>query len=124
MTYPTNTFKSEVFRSISSNALAPQAITIDVPVGGYALILGLTIANKSTTPRYINLTLKKSGAVESGFILYNVALPSETSFQAIDGDKMVIERGDVLEAWGDVESDGSLDLVVSYVVYAPPGAIV
>jgi len=120
MTYPTNTFKSATYRGISSNSSAPQAISISIPEGGYALILGFTVANKSTTQRFMNLALKKSGQTEPTFILFNVALPSETSFQAIDGDKMVVERGDVLEAWSDSGANNALDVVVSYVVYAPP----
>lgn len=119
MTYPTNTFKSATYRGISSNSFAPQAISINIPEGGYALILGLTVSNKSTTERFMSLALKKFGQIESTFILYNVGLLPGTAFQVIDGDKLVIERGDILEAWGDSGENNALDLVVSYVVYSP-----
>jgi len=48
-----------------------------------------------------------------------VALPSQTSFQVIDGDKLVIQRGDTLAAWADSAGVNNIDLIISYVVYTP-----
>ncbi len=83
------------------------------------MILGVIGANKSTTTRGLNLALRKSGSASSAYLLFDVALPSQTSFQVIDGDKLVIQRGDILQAWADSAGVDSIDLVISYVVYTP-----
>lgn len=83
------------------------------------MILGIIGANKSTTTRGLNLTLQKSGSASSAYLLFDVALPSQTSFQVIDGDKLVIQRGDTLAAWADSAGVNNIDLVISYVVYTP-----
>ena len=114
MTYPVNNFYSATYSSISTNAGSPTSV-----FDSYAMILGIIGANKSTTTRGLNLTLKKSGAGQLAYLLFDVALPSQTSFQVIDGDKLVIQRGDTITAWADSAGSGSVDLVVSYVVYTP-----
>ena len=83
------------------------------------MILGIIGANKSATTRGLNLTLQKSGAAQAAYILFDVALPSQTSFQVVDGDKLVIQRGDILQAWADSPGANSIDLVISYVIYTP-----
>ena len=121
MTYPVNNFYSATYSSISTNAGSPTSVfdSSIIPASGYAMILGIIGANKSTTTRGLNLTLKKSGAGQLAYLLFDVALPSQTSFQVIDGDKLVIQRGDTITAWADSAGSGSVDLVVSYVVYTP-----
>jgi hypothetical protein len=83
------------------------------------MILGIIVANKSTATRGLNLTLKKFGNPQSAYLLYDVALPSQTSFQVIDGDKLVVQKGDVVNAWTDVSGTDLVDIVVSYVIYTP-----
>jgi hypothetical protein len=121
MTYPVNNFASATFTSISANGSLPTSVldTSIIPTGGYAMILGIIVANKSTATRGLNLTLKKLGNPQSAYLLYDVALPSQTSFQVIDGDKLVVGKGDVLNAWTDVSGAGLVDVVVSYVIYTP-----
>ena len=83
------------------------------------MILGIIGANKSTTTRGLNLVLQKNGAAQSAYILFDVALPSQTSFQVVDGDKLVVQRGDALRAWADSAGVDDIDLVISFVVYTP-----
>jgi hypothetical protein len=121
MTYPVNNFYSSTYSGISANAASPTSIfdTSIIPASGYAMILGVIGANKSTTTRGLNLTLQKAGAAQSAYLLFDVALPSQTSFQVIDGDKLVVQRGDTLAAWADSAGVNNIDLVISYVVYTP-----
>jgi hypothetical protein len=121
MTYPVNNFYSSTHSSISANAGSPTSIfdTSIIPASGYAMILGIIGANKSTTTRGLNMTLQKAGSAQLAYLLFDVALPSQTSFQVIDGDKLVIQRGDTLLAWADSAGANSVDLVLSYVVYTP-----
>ena len=121
MTYPVNNFYSATYSNISSNAESPTSVfdTSLIPVGGYAMVLGITASNKSTTTRGINMTLKKSTSATSAYLLFDVALPSQTLFQIIDGDKLVVQRGDTLSAWADSAGTNLVDVVISYVVYTP-----
>jgi ABC-type arginine transport system ATPase subunit len=121
MTYPVNNFYSSTYTNISANAGAATSVfdTSIIPASGYAMVLGIIGANKSTTTRGLNMTLQKSGSAQAAHLLFDVALPSQTSFQVIDGDKLVVQRGDTLLAWADSSGANSVDLVVSYVVYTP-----
>jgi hypothetical protein len=121
MTYPTNDFDSATSTNISVSSSAPTVIFDSslIPQGGYAMILGIIASNKSSSGRGLNLTLRKSGAAQAAHILFNVALPAQTAFQIIDGDKFVVKRGDVLSAWADTAGANAVDLVISYVIYTP-----
>jgi hypothetical protein len=121
MTYPVNDFDSATYPNISANGSAPTSVfdTMAIPVGGYAMILGIVSANKSTSTRGLNLTLRKQGAATPAHILFDVALPSQTAFQVINGDKLVVKRGDTLAAWVDGAGINTTDLVISYVIYTP-----
>jgi hypothetical protein len=121
MTYPVNNFYSSTYPGISANANSPTSVfdTSIIPASGYAIILGVIATNKSTTTRGINLTLQKAGAGTPAHILFDVALPSQTAFQVISGDKLVIQRGDTLQAWADSGGANLIDMVISYVVYTP-----
>lgn len=83
------------------------------------MILSIMAANKSQTTRGFNATLQKSGSASSAYLLYDVAVPSQTSFEVIDGNKFVLQRGDALKAWIDSNGTNSVDIVVSYVIYTP-----
>lgn len=121
MTYPVNNFDSGTYSNISANGASPTSVfdTMVIPQGGYALVLGIVASNKSTVTRGLNLTLKKNGGATEAYILYDVALPSQTAFQVINGDKLVVKRGDTLAAWVDGAGTNSVDLVISYVTYTP-----
>ena len=121
MTYPINIFDSSTYPDISDDGATPTAIldTAAIPQDGYALILGISVANKSAEVRGLNLTLRKNGDVQAAHLLFNVAIPPQTGFQVIDGDKLVVKRSDVLEAWVDEAGADTTDLVISYVIYTP-----
>lgn len=124
MTYPVNNFYSSTYRNISANGNSPTSVfdTNAIPASGYAMVLGIIASNKSTNTRGLNLTLQKSGAAQAAHILFDVALPSQTAFQVIDGDKLVIQRGDTLRAWADSSGANLVDMVISYVIYTPPAS--
>lgn len=121
MTYPVNNFYSQTYANVSANNGSPTSIldTSAIPASGYAMILGIIASNKSTSSRGLNITLQKSGAAQQAHILFDVALPSQSAFQVIDGDKLVVQRGDTLRAWVDPGGSSLVDMVVSYVIYTP-----
>jgi hypothetical protein len=121
MTYPVNNFYSSTYTNVSANSAAATSVfdASLIPVGGYAMILSIIAANKSQTTRGINMTLQKSGSASSAYLLYDVAVPSQTSFEVINGNKFVLQRGDSLRAWIDSGGTNSVDMVVSYVIYTP-----
>lgn len=121
MTFPVNTFNSATYKNISSNGASSTSIfdTSAIPAAGYAMVLSIVASNKSTTTRGINATLKKSGATDSAYVLYDVALPSRTAFEVISGNKLILKKGDELKAFADADGTDSIDVIVSYVIYTP-----
>lgn len=119
--YPTNTFLSKTFSNISVSSGAAISVfdSNEIPEGGHIMVLGLIAANKSTTSRSFNLTLKKSGSNDTAYILFDIAIPTREAFEMINGNKVVINRGDTLKMWTDSNGVDLLDVVVSYVVYTP-----
>lgn len=121
MTYPVNNFYSSTYTNISANSASATTVfdTSLIPANGYAMILSVISANKSQTTRGLNMTLQKAGSATSAYLLYDVALPSQTSFEVIEGNKFVLQRSDILKAWVDSAGLNSVDAVISYVIYTP-----
>lgn len=121
MTYPVNNFYSSTYTNISANSASATTIfdTGLIPANGYAMILSVISANKSQTTRGLSMTLQKAGSATSAYLLYDVALPSQTSFEIIQGNKFVLQRSDILKAWVDSAGLNSVDAVISYVIYTP-----
>lgn len=121
MTYPVNNFYSSAYTNVSANSASATTVfdTTLIPANGYAMILSIMVANKSQTTRGINMTLQKSGSPTAAHLLYDVAVPSQTSFEVMDGNKFVLGRNDLLKAWVDSNGANSVDMVVSYVIYTP-----
>lgn len=121
MTFPVNNFYSSTYANVSANSASATTVfdTTLIPVGGYAMILSIIAANKSQTTRGLNMTLQKSGSASAAYLLYDVAMPSQTSFEVVDGNKFVLQRGDSLKAWIDSSGANSVDVVISYVIYTP-----
>lgn len=121
MTYPVNNFYSSTYANVSANGASPTTVfdTSLIPANGYALILSVISANKAQTTRGLNMTLQKAGSASSAYLLFDVAIPSQTSFEIIQGNKFVLQRSDILKAWVDSAGINSVDLVVSYVIYTP-----
>lgn len=121
MTYPVNNFYSSTYTNVSANSGSATSVfdTSLIPSNGYALILSVIAANKSQTTRGLFMTMQKSGSASAAHLLYDVAMPSQTSFEVIDGNKFVLQRGDTLKAWIDSDGSNSVDMVISYVIYTP-----
>ncbi len=121
MTYPVNNFYSSTYTNVSANSGSSTTVfdTNLIPASGYAMILSIIASNKSQTTRGLNVTLQKSGASTSAYLLYDVAVPSQTAFEVIQGNKFVLQRGDSLKAWIDSSGANSVDMVISYVIYTP-----
>ena len=121
MTFPINDFYSATYENISSNGAASTSIfdTSAIPSSGYAMILSIVASNKSTTTRGLNVTLQKSGSANSVYMLYDVALPSRTAFEVIQGNKFILKNGDSLKAFADADGTDFIDVIVSYVIYTP-----
>lgn len=121
MTYPVNNFYSSTYTNVSANSGSSTAVfdTTLIPANGYAMILSIIAANKSQTTRGLNMTLQKSGSASAAHLLYDVAVPSQTSFEVVDGNKFVLQKGDSLRAWIDSSGANTVDMVISYVIYTP-----
>lgn len=121
MTYPVNNFYSATYRNVSANSGASTSIFDSslIPANGYAMILSMIASNKSQNSRGLNVTLQKAGSASAAHLLYDVAVPSQTSFEVIQGNKFILQRNDLLRAWVDSGGANSVDMVISYVIYTP-----
>lgn len=121
MTYPVNNFYSSTYDDVSANSGASTSIFNSdlIPPNGYAMVLSMIAANKSQTTRGLYASLQKSGSASAAYLLYDVAIPSQTSFEVIQGNKFVLQRGDTLRAWIDPDGNNSVDMIISYVIYTP-----
>jgi len=119
MTYPVNTFHSNTHPGLTTT---PGSIldSSTIPANGHALILSIMVSNKTGTNKNFNSTLRKAAGVTHTHLGYNVVIEPGMSFELLKGAKVVVNRDDVLRAWVEA-GDGSLDLVISYVVYSPAG---
>ena len=126
--YPVNKFKSSIYPAISISASSPTVIWDDAEVSsedGYGLITSLTCANKTATPRKYSLILEKNttNGTDSSYVLYEVTVPANTSFEVIQGNKFILKNGDRLKAYSDAiagTTAGVVDVTISYVVHIPP----
>jgi hypothetical protein len=122
-TFPTNSFESKAIANVSATSGSPTTLitSSDIPLGGYALVLSIIVANKSAGTRDINLRLNKQ-AGSNAMILSNVAVPAKNSFEVMNGNKFVLNYQDSISAWVDSEGANNVDIVVSYVIYTPATA--
>mgnify|MGYP001316908780 CR=1 FL=1 len=122
--YPVNKFKSSIYPNLSTNAVSPTEVYSDAEVvgEGYSLVTSMIAANKTDTPRTINLVIEKGGS-STAFLLYNVIIPANTAFEIIEGNKFILKSGDRLLCYTDAPGGttaGVVDLTVSYVVHVTP----
>jgi flagellar basal body rod protein FlgF len=125
--YPVNKFKSNIYPGLSISPASPTTVFSDSDVAGegYGFVTSIIAANKTATPRNLNLIIEKTGGgtTNSAYLLYNVTVPANTAFEVIQGNKFILKSGDKLKAFTDAEAgttSGVVDMTVSYVVHIPP----
>ena len=86
------------------------------PGGTATTIIGMNLANKTSSAITADVTLLNNGG-DSCYLVKDAPIPIGSSLVAVGGDqKVVLEAADTITAWSSVAS--SADAIVSYLVDA------
>lgn len=102
-----NTFKNSALSDVNNSGYdtlytAPSATT--------SVVLGLAIANKTAQAVTIKVQFADSSASTSHQLLNDVAIPSDTTLEALSGQKYILEAGDSLKVQSGTAS--AVDVVL------------
>lgn len=119
--FPYNEFDSLTIRNVSPSIEEPTIVYdgVDIPFCGNTTLVSLFVANKSGEDKSISFSILKMDDSQETLLFSNVLVPASEPYDILKGSKVFLKEGDVLKAWTDVNGEGLLDLVVSYVVYTP-----
>ena len=88
--------------------------TSGIPDNTYAVIIGLLTSNKNSNTRTLSLEIIPSGTATTGVLLSQINITNGTSLEVIEGDKIIMNAGDTLNAYAN--QPDSLDCQVSYML--------
>ena len=107
-----NTFKVKTKASVSNSSLAT---IYTVPSSTTTVILGLTLANKTTSAITASVQLSSDTSdTETNvdvFLLKDVSIPGSSSLEVFGGQKIVIQTTDIIKAQASTGS--ALDVALS-----------
>lgn len=83
----------------------------------FALVTSLLLCNKTTTN--LAVSAKIINGITSAYILNNLNLPPNTSYDVINGNKFTLKEGDQLFVWHGSTASNALDTVLSYTLHRP-----
>lgn len=111
-------FKSTSKPNISSSAGSPTKIVqaADIAAGRYAVLIGVSLVNRSASPAQATVQLVKSGGGGTANICYQLPLPVNSGFELEVGNKFILESGDELVAYAGASN--TVDVVCSYMTNA------
>ena len=92
-----NTFKNAIKPNVTTTGSNYDTL-YTAPAGATSIILGLALANKTTS----SVTVKVQVADASGSnpviqLLEDVSIPANTTLEVLGGQKYVLEAGDILK---------------------------
>jgi len=89
-----NTFKNAMKSNVNNGSYHPL---YTAPAGATSIILGLALANKTTSA--VTVKVQITDAAPSGTIqlLEDVSIPANTTLEVLGGQKYVLEAGDILK---------------------------
>ncbi len=83
----------------------------------FVLVTSLLLCNKTTTN--LAVSAKIVNGVTRAYILNNLNLPPNTSYDVINGNKFTLKEGDQLFVWHGSTASNALDTVLSYTLHRP-----
>jgi len=113
-------FVSTSQQNISTTAGSPTAIvsgasnTSGIPADKYGILLSVLSSNKTLEGQQITLQLVKSGDAATS-LLTSGDVPSKSSLELMQGNKIILTPGDVLQAFSEPTVSG-MDVTVSYMI--------
>ncbi|MBG45457.1 MAG: hypothetical protein CMB76_02930 [Euryarchaeota archaeon] len=112
-------FISVARSNISNNSASPTAIitgatnSSGVPSSTYGVVLSILASNKNANSQNVTVQLIKGGSTTTSLITSG-QIPSKSSLEFMEGNKLVIEPGDWIKAYSTTAS--AIDIVVSYML--------
>ncbi len=108
-------FKSYAVADISANAGTPTDVIDNAQIGAsrYGVLIGILFSNKSAATRLVTLMIEKNGG-DTVEIASALSLPPNVSFEFMEGNKIVLETGDVLSCYSDATT--SVDIIASVMI--------
>jgi len=107
-----NTFKSDTKSSLVTATITdPSATVITTPSNASVIVLGLLASNKLGTSSNVDIYLDKSSGDDT-YIVKNGPVPAGSTLEIINGNKIVLEASDKIQARSDTAN--AIDLTISY----------
>jgi hypothetical protein len=125
MILPANISTNE-FASPTNVEGAQAGLMLDVPITSgvqyqyqkqFALVTSLLFCNKTATN--IGVSVKVTNGIDTAYILNNLNLPPNVSYDLISGNKITLKEGDKLYVWHNSTFANALDSVLSYTLHVP-----
>ena len=92
-----NTFKNAI-KSNVNNGSYHSLYTAPSSSGNTAIILGLALANKTTSAVTVKVQITDTSASNATIqLLEDVSIPANTTLEVLGGQKYILETGDVLK---------------------------
>jgi hypothetical protein len=102
-----NTFKNKVYDGSTTSADALMQL-YTAPTGATTVVIGLTLANTTTSQITADIKLNASSNV---FLAKNIPIPSGSSFEYMAGNKIIMQAGHTLSVSSNTAN--SMDTVAS-----------
>jgi len=102
-----NTFKNSALADVSDSA---YDTLYTAPSATQTVVLGLAIANKTTSAVTVQVQFSDSSAATTYQLLENVSIPANTTLETLAGQKYILEAGDALKVQSGTAS--ALDVVL------------
>ena len=91
-----NTFKNAIKSNVTSGSY-DTLYTAPTGSGNSAVILGLAMANKTTSAVTVKVQITDTSASGTIQLLESVSIPANTTLEALAGQKYVLEAGDIVK---------------------------
>ena len=102
-----NTFKNAALSDVSDSS---YDTLYTAPSGTQVVVLGLAIANKTTSAVTVQVQFSDSSAASTHQLLENVSIPANTTLETLAGQKYILEASDALKVQAGTAS--ALDVVL------------
>lgn len=91
---------AEVFKnaSVVSVSNSSDSTIYTAPASTTSIILGVAIANKTTSAVTTKIKFTDTSASTTAELLSDVSIPGNTTLEVLAGQKYILEAGDVLKA--------------------------
>ena len=104
-----NTFKNAALANVSNSS---YQTLYTAPASTQTVILGLAIANKTSSPVTVQVQFRDSSATADFQLLENVTIPANTTLETLAGQKYILEAADILKVKAGTGS--ALDVVLGF----------